>query len=105
MHDDIRKFSMEGELGEPNVVATKERLVHFVETTMREQGFVPALDIEEQFTLDYDPVNESFTFKLTVYAVEVGRDKSWQVSGVMSGKEIPKYIPPTKSKQSQEPAK
>lgn len=90
MHDEIRKFYLEGELGQ-NVVTTRERLIFHLENMMRDYGFVPSIDNEPQFTLDYDADRESFNFKLTVYGVKIGDNKSWQISGVTSGKEIPKY--------------
>lgn len=91
MHDDIRKFDLEGELGEPNVVTTRDRLVDFVEESMRDYGYVPALDIEPQFTLDYNMETESFNFKLTVYGIEVGKERACKLGGILSGKEIVRY--------------
>jgi hypothetical protein len=93
MHDEIRKFSLEGLLGEPNIVSTKERLVDHVENMMRDYSYVPALDIEPQFTLDYSPEDEGFTFTLSVYGVQVEKEKAWSTGGIMGGKEIPKYTP------------
>src|SRR4051812_41370042 len=99
MHDEIRRFSLEGELGDGNLMKTRERLVLFVEGSMRDYGFVPALDIEEQFTRDFNPETQTFTFKLTLYGVEVGKEDAWKIGGVMSGKKIPKYTPQTKLSQ------
>jgi hypothetical protein len=96
MHDEIRKFSLEGDLGDSKVVQTRERLVEYVESLMRDYSYVPALDLEPQFTRDYDPETESFKFTLSVYGVKVEKEKAWQTGGIMSGKEIPKYIPQPK---------
>jgi hypothetical protein len=96
MHDEIRKFSLEGLLGEPNIVSTKERLVHTIEGMMRDYGYVPALDLEPQFTLDYSLEDQGFRFTLSVYGVQVEKEKAWSTGGIMSGKEIPKYIPQPK---------
>lgn len=96
MHDDIRKFSLEGVLGEPNIVSTKTRLVDYVESLMRDYSYVPALDLEPQFTLDYSPEDEGFRFTLSVYGVQVEKEKAWSTGGIMSGKEIPKYTPQPK---------
>lgn len=96
MHDEIRKFSLEGVLGEPNIVSTKARLVEYVESLMRDYNYVPALDLEPQFTLDYSPEDEGFKFTLSVYGVSVEKEKVWSTGGIMSGKEIPKYIPQPK---------
>lgn len=96
MHDEIRKFSLEGELGEPDIVKTKERMVSYIEGLMRDYSYVPALDLEPQFTLDYSHEREGFNFTLSVYGVLVEKEKAWSTGGIMSGKEIPKYIPQPK---------
>lgn len=96
MHDEIKKFSLEGELKETDIVRTKERIVEFVENMMRDYSYVPALDLEPQFTLDYSPESEGFKFTLSVYGVKVDKEKAWQTGGVMSGKTIPRYTQQTK---------
>lgn len=97
MHDDINKFSLDGEIKDSgNIVEQRERLVNFLETQMRDEGIVPALDLEPQFTLDYNSETEGYNFQLTVYGIEVGKEEAWQVAGVMSGKPIAKYTHPVK---------
>ena len=96
MHDDIKKFFLSGEISDNNVVKTKERLVSAVEADMRDQGYVPDLDKEPQFTMSYLPEKSKFTFVLTVYGIYVGRDKAWSTGGVMAGKTILKSIPASK---------
>jgi hypothetical protein len=96
MHDDIRKFTLEGEVAETNMANTKDRLVHHIESLMRDYSYVPALDLEPQFTLDYLPEDETFKFNLTVYGIKVEKGKAWSTGGIMSGKEIPKYTPQPK---------
>lgn len=100
MHDDIKRFPLDGTLEDRNIVSAKERLVRFQETAMRDDGFVPVLDLHPHFTLDYDPAAESYQFTLSVWGSYVGEDKSWLVDGMMDGKTIMKSILPTKSKES-----
>jgi len=100
MHDEIQRFNLNGEIADREVTKTRERLVDFVENMMREQGYVPALDIEPQFTVDYDAAQERYTFALSVYGVKIDKEKTWTVGGILSGKEIPKYTPKSKSQQS-----
>jgi hypothetical protein len=92
MHDEIKKFYLEGELAEVNIVETKERIVHHLENMMRDYGFVPSIDNEPQFTLQFNPETEAFDFKLTVYGVKVDKERAWGISGITSGKEISKSI-------------
>lgn len=101
MHDEIHKFSLDGQIGDANLVEAKERLVLFLEDKMRDEGFVPALDIEPQFTLDYRPKDETYDFILTVYGIWVGRESACNtIAGMMSGKPIMKFIPSDKLRQS-----
>jgi hypothetical protein len=101
MHDEIRKFSLDGTLRETDIVKTKERLVDYVESLMRDYNYVPALDLEPQFTLDYSPVDQGYKFALTCYGVKVDKENVWETGGIMGGKPIMKSIPKNKSKQLQ----
>lgn len=96
MHDDIKKFLLTGEMSDDNVVQTKQRLVEAQEGVMRDEGYVPVLDMEPQFTLSYLPELKKYTFVLTMYASYAGKDRSWSTGGVMGGKMISKYIPADK---------
>jgi len=100
MHDDIKRFPLEGSLEDRNIVSAKERLVRFQETAMREDGFVPVLDLHPHFTLDYDPQSESYEFSLSVWGSYVGKKEAWLVDGMLDGKTIMKSTLPTKSKES-----
>lgn len=100
MHDDIERFSLDGEIDSANLVEAKDRLVRFLETSMRDAGFVPALDLEPQFTRDYNPETEKYDFQLSVYGIKVGRAKACEAAGMMGGKMITSSIPKRKSKQS-----
>lgn len=96
MHDEIIKFSLDGEISDSNIVESKDRHVQFLETQMRDSGAVPALDLEPQFTLDYDAEKESYRFVLTVYGIEVGEEAAWQTAGIMAGKPIMRSTPLSK---------
>lgn len=96
MHDDIKKFFLTGEISDKDIVKAKERLVEAQEAIMRDEGFVPDLDKEPQFTMSYLPQLSKFTFELTIYGIHVGRDKAWATGGIMGGKIISKYTPATK---------
>lgn len=100
MHDDIKKFSIDGEIGDANVVEAKDRLIAYLEGTMRDDGFVPALDLEPQFTRTYKADREVYHFVLTIYGIQVGKAEAWKTGGILNGKTIPKSIPPVRLKQS-----
>jgi hypothetical protein len=96
MHDNIKSFTLFGEISDADVVKTKARLVESLEGTLRDEGYAPDLDKEPQFTLDFIPEASKYNFVLTVYGVYVGKDKSWSTGGVMGGKIILKSTQPIK---------
>jgi len=99
MHDDIERFSLDGEIDSSNLLEAKERLVRFIETSMRDAGFVPALDLEPQFTREFNPETEKYNFQLSVYGIKVGRAKACEAAGMMNGKIISSSIQRPRSKQ------
>ena len=100
MHEEIKRFYLNGEVADNNLVEAKERLIHFIEAGMRDEGYVPELTLEPQFSLNYDAVNEKYDFELSVYGVHVGRERECHLSGVENGRTVMKYIRPVKSSRS-----
>lgn len=91
MHDDIIRYSLDGKISDTNVVQEKERLIHFMENQMRYDGVVPSLDLDPQFTWEYNSHSESYDFTLTVYGTHVGTEKAWKTAGTMAGTTIDRY--------------
>jgi hypothetical protein len=65
---------------------------------MKLSGYAPRLDIEPDFTIDYNERKRSFIFELTLYGIYVGKRKSEWISGIDGTKAI--YIQKSKSKES-----
>ncbi len=91
MHDEVIRFHLDGEIIDGNIVRAKEQFVKVLEDLMKEQGCVPSIDLEPQFTLDFKPDTETFDFHLSVYGIHVGSDEAWQTQGVTIGRKIPKH--------------
>ena len=100
MHDEIIRYSLEGTIGDGNIVEQRARLIDSLEGQMRDMGAVPVLDLDPQFTLDYKPDSETYNFSLSVYGTYVGGTNSWQTAGVTSGTTISRYTPQSKLKES-----
>ena len=98
MHENIIRFQREGYTD--NNAETREWFIAEMEKEMREEGYAPSIDNEPQYTVEYLPREECFYFTLSVFGVHVGKDESWQVSGVTAGKKIPRHIQKAKSKVS-----
>ena len=61
-----------------------------IESDMREQGYVPILDLDVQFSLSYDEPNDLYEFDIVVYGVYVGRKKAHLYEGFSGQSLIPK---------------
>lgn len=96
MHDDIKRFGLTGTITSDRFVSARDALVREVEDSMRDEGFVPVLDLIPQFTRSYEPETETFSFEISVYGTYVGEEESWQVAGTMNGIPVAKYTHPQK---------
>lgn len=65
---------------------------------MRETGYAPRIDIEPDFTLNYDSDKNCFEFGLTAYATYVGRKKTEWIIAVDGYRPI--HIQKTRLKES-----
>lgn len=99
MHDEIIRHNLTGIIADGNIVQQRERLIQFLETQMRDEGCVPSLDLDPQFTLDYDPSSETYAFELTVYGIYIGKDNVCEAVGMTSGTMTRKFTPQTKLSQ------
>jgi hypothetical protein len=86
LHDDIIRFSRTGVT--ENNAKNRELMVRDMEVEMRDLGFVPSLDNEPQYTVEFNRESQIFHFEVSVYGVKVGALNSWQISGVSNGKMI-----------------
>ncbi|SRR6266542_2711366 len=100
MHDDIKRFSLEGRVSDTHISKYKDFLVEHLEWIMREQGYAPVLDMDPQFTLSYIPEECRYDFQVSEYGVDVGKDVAWKTGGLMGGRVIMKYTPKNKSMPS-----
>lgn len=97
MHEEIKRFGHEGVVaGSVDVIEFKQNMVRWVEAEMKDEGFIPALDIEVQYTQDYSAADDTYKYRLSIYGLYVGRDKAWDAVGVMNGRTIQKYTPQIK---------
>jgi hypothetical protein len=100
MHDELIRYTLDGEIVDSNLEDRKARLVRFLESGMRDEGVLPSLDVAPHFTLDYHPEVETYQFLLSIYGVWVGVEKAWQSEGATAGKMMSKSTVPSKWKVS-----
>ena len=94
MHESIESFKMTGVLSDANVEREKARIEKFFTDALRDEQFIPVLDIDPQWSMNYDFDKDAFVFELTVYCAR--EEDSWAYAGLMDGKLIPKYTPAPK---------
>ena len=89
MHESIKRYHLTGEVKYDMLTRVRETLEKAIEDNMRDEGYVPVLDMDPHLT---QSLNDSgnFNVELSIYGAYVG-DKSWQVAGIMNGKTIMKH--------------
>ena len=91
MNKKLKSFGMQGQIHDdaaiPRLRLEYERLI---ESDMREQGYVPILDLDIQFSLLYDEEQNKYEFDLVMYGVYVGKKKAHLYEGFSGQSLIPK---------------
>ena len=91
MNKKLKSFGMQGQIHDdaaiPRLRLEYERLI---ESDMREQGYVPILDLDIQFSLLYDEAQDIYEFDIVVYGVYVGKKKAHLYEGFSGQSLIPK---------------
>jgi len=91
MNKKLKSFGMQGKIHDdaaiPRLRLEYERLI---ESDMREQGYVPILDLDIQFSLLYDEAQDIYEFDIVLYGVYVGKKKAHLYEGFSGQSLIPK---------------
>lgn len=74
-HKQIKMFSIDGEFDDDsNLVKIRERFEKHLVNIMRSKGYVPHIDIEPAFSLEYE--NGKYKFLLSIYGIFIGKAKA-----------------------------
>jgi hypothetical protein len=91
-HKPIKKFSLDGQIfDEGHIPRLRDEYTKLILCQMKLNGYVPRLDIAPDFTLEYEEKKQIFSFKISIYAVYVGKRKSEWIAGIDEHRVI--YIP------------
>lgn len=97
-HKPIKRFHLDGNIYDDSAIARlRTEYAKLLETEMKMSGYVPRIDINPDFTLNYNEQKQYFEFELSIYGVYVGKKKSEWIIGIDEAKAI--YIPQNKSKE------
>lgn len=99
MHENIRRFYLDGEVKYEFLSKIRDTFQKTLEDQMREDGYVPVLDMDPQLTQQFNAKTGNFKVAMSVYGAHIGED-AWLVSGIMGGKKIPKHTQNPKLKAS-----
>jgi hypothetical protein len=84
-HKKIIRRKMEGIINEDkDIPRIREYFTHLLLTGMREEGFVPVLDISPEFSTYYNEGH--YMFLLTIQSVKIGKKKSKDWEGISNGR-------------------
>jgi hypothetical protein len=103
-HKPVKRFYLEGDIYDDAAIPRlKSEYVKLLMLEMKLSGYAIRLDINPDFTIQYNSTKEIFQFKLSLYAIYVGKRKSEWIAGVDGTTVI--YTPQSRSKEfSQEVA-
>jgi hypothetical protein len=97
-HKPIKKFNLNGVIHDESALSRlKEEYIRLLESEMRLSGYVPRLDINPDFTIDYNERKKYFEFELTVHGIHTGRKQSEWIAGIDGS--TPIYTQKNKSKE------
>jgi hypothetical protein len=81
IHRPIKRFYLEGQIYDDAFIPRlKEQYIMILDNCMRIKGFVPRIDIDPDFTIEYNGKN--YNFKLSVYGIYIGKrnaEKIWAI--------------------------
>jgi hypothetical protein len=82
-HKAIKSFNLSGDIYDDSaIVRLRDEYARLLHTEMRLSGYVPRIDISQDFTIEYNEKAKLFTFKLTIYGSYIGKKKSEWVMGL-----------------------
>jgi len=103
-HKTIKRFSLDGIIHDESALGRlKGEYTRLLVSEMRLCGYVPRIDIDPDFTIDYNEKKQYFEFKISVHGIYAGKRKSEWIAGIDVNKPI--HIQKNKLKEfSQEQA-
>lgn len=82
-HKPIKRFDLEGDIyDDASIYRLKTEYVRLVTAGMRVAGYVPRLDIDPDFTIEYNIQANIFKFNLSIYGTYVGKKRSEWILGI-----------------------
>ena len=86
-HRTIKRFGMDGKVQSSTAFSkVQEMYINLLEEKMRDQGYVPRLDIGMEWTTTRRKSHSDF--EISLYGSYVGRKTAWVIDGIDNGRPI-----------------
>jgi hypothetical protein len=87
----IKTFDLEGEFADDSfALLTRLNAEKSLGHMMRDNGYLPVLDLDPIWSTSYDSGNDKWHFAIYMYGTYVGKRRSWEYEGVSQNKLIPR---------------
>lgn len=88
-HKPIKRFQVRVEfLDDSDMVRIKHQYESMLTHQMRDKGYLRVLDIDTNFSVEFD--GTTWMFLMTLYGTYVGKKTAWQHEAITQGKLIPR---------------
>lgn len=82
-HKPIKRFGLRGNINDDAaIVRLRDEYSRLLCLEMKIAGYVPRLDIEQDFTIQYNYEKQYFEFELSIHGIYVGKKKSEWIAGI-----------------------
>lgn len=91
-HKPIKRFSLQGDIyDDASIYRLKTEYIKLMTLEMKLSGYVPRLDIDPDFTIEYNNKAEIFRFTLSLHGVYVGKKRSEWIAGIDGTLVVPSH--------------
>ena len=97
-HKPLKRFGLNGSIySDSALIRLKQEYIDLLNTEMKLMGYVPRLDIDIDFTIEYNRQKHYFEFELSIYGIFVGKKKAKWITGIHGTRVV--LIPNSKLKE------
>ena len=97
IHKTVKRFHLEGQIYDDALIPRLQlEYINILKTQMKLAGYAPRIDIDPQFTIEYN--GKHYNFILSVYGTFVGKKNAQWIESIDGIKPI--YIQQSKSRTS-----
>lgn len=90
----IKPFVLDGEFADDSyALLARVAANNTIEHQIRDAGYLKVLDLDPVWITEYNHTDDKWFFHLSIYAVYVGKKKSWEYEGITQGKLVPRSTP------------